>query len=110
MPLAGLIVVGLVLGLAPDGWEPVRRHDKVAHGVGFALLAIALCHAAPTWSTRRVIAVGALTPVALELAQALVPGRTASLADTATGIAGIVAGAAWHYVRKRHWYGAITGE
>ena len=91
---AAMAAAILWFGLHP---EPVPQwfshQDKVHHVVGFAALAFSLRLAFPHVSWRWVAAACMLLAGAVELAQAMLGGRTASLGDFVAGAAGSVAGA-----------------
>ncbi len=95
----------LVLALAPMELKEERtfaHSDKVAHVVAFACLGFA---ARRGWPSRLPAIMAGLLAygAAIEILQSLMPLRSASLADLAADVVGILAGAmlAWAWASRR---------
>lgn len=98
----------LALGPAPPA-PPVEGGDKLQHIAAFAALALAAALAYPAPAPQRLrreawIALALLGyGVGIELAQGLIPGRTASLADVLADAVGVLLGLALarYWLRRR---------
>ena len=101
--LAVVVIVLLSTALRPEAipqW--FAQQDKVHHLIGFFVLAWALSGAFPRLGFAAVLAIGAAGALAIELAQVVLPMRTASLLDAGAGIAGVLLGrAAAVWARRR---------
>ena len=107
---------------APLQWDAALTPNiqNVSHVPAYAILAVL---ATAAWLKGRPAGVAAMTicgavcaayGAALELAQALVPGRTASLADGVSNLAGVIVGvlaiAGWRRLRLHRAAGGREGS
>jgi VanZ family protein len=92
LALAGCLIAITVLALIPPGHEPVGSADKVNHFAAFLVLAWLADHAYPGYSFRpepwmALLGYGLL----IEVLQAFLPYREASLGDLVADGAGLLA-------------------
>ncbi|WP_189453291.1 hypothetical protein [Cognatilysobacter bugurensis] len=94
--MAPAVVVAILL--AVFAWHPaglpraIAEHDKIAHLVGFAALALTLRAGLPQLSRAEYAGALLLAASAVELGQTFIASRTGSLADIAAGAVGAIFG------------------
>lgn len=90
-----LAMAGVVAGcLAPAGWLPVLKHDKLLHFLAFALLTLLASMALDDWARWPFCLLGLLfLGWLIEVLQKLVPGRNFCWQDMAANAAGIASAA-----------------
>lgn len=90
-----LALAGVAGGcLAPAGWLPVLKHDKLLHFLAFALLTLLAALALRDWAWWPGCLLGLLfAGWLIEVLQKLVPGRNFCWRDMAANAAGIACAA-----------------
>lgn len=84
----------------PTGIETLDMHSDVGHFLAFAVLGGLVAEVWREWCVRRLVLVLVVYAVVAEVAQVLVPGRTASLVDGTANVTGVLFGVAL-------WFGVV---
>ena len=103
VPLLVVVVLLLVTGLLVQPAEGVPHQDKLHHVLGFFCLALALRMGFPRLHFGAFIALVLAAACSVELAQALRPERTSSIADIAAGLSGGLLGWGIGWCVQRWW-------
>ena len=95
VPFALVCAALLWVGLNPEPVPQVfAQQDKLHHALGFFAFAVTLKLAFPGLGVVRLVAVGAAAALLIEVGQGFLPARTASLADMAANLIGVLLGGA----------------